>query len=297
MQKGISHEIKERVESLEGLDLLDAAKFRYQTELRSFRWLSQHWCVNARTVRRILESLCIPIRHGSAAVRTQWVGNAERRAKAGERLAQTNHALAKKGLHVRQGKRKENSALLRSVSEKLKASSSFLRPAVKAKALRRSLSTRRLHPERMSALRLPLSKIEAKVRSHLMAKGLDFEERKLIGQYVVDFFIPTLNLIIDCQGRNRFPLSFLRHACISHQGASVFYCVNDQVERGNFSRLDDYISRLEVFRCDPSLWCAETVIWGACGRRPFGDDTDKFIIHTFGVRTDYFSELTASPDD
>ena len=297
MEKGISQEIKERVEAIEGINILDAAKCRYLIEMRSFRWISLHWQVNGRTVHRIMENLGIPIRHGSDAVRTQWIDNAERRVKAGKRLAQTNHELAAKGLHIRQGKTKENSKLIRGIAEKLKVSTSFLRPDVKTKALHCSLETRRLHPERMSALRTPLSKSEEIVHTYLSAKGLPFEKRKLLGRYVVDFFIPSLNLIIDCQGRSRFPLSYARHQAISQQGASVCYCVNEQVERRNFAHLDDYISRLKIFRANPTMRCAKTVIWGACGQRPFGEDTDKFFVHKFGVRSDYFSEFTATSDN
>lgn len=234
MKKGISQEIKERVEAIEGMNILDAAKRRYLIEMCSFRWISRHWQVSGRTVHRILENLGLPIRHGGDAVRAQWIGNVERRAKAGERLAQTNHELAAKGLHIRQGKTKENSKLIRDIAEKLKSSSSFLRPEVKTKALHRSLETRRLHPERMSA---------------------------------------------------------------SQQGASVCYCVNEQVKRRDFAHLDDYISGLKIFRANPTIRCAKTVIWGACGQRPFGKDTDKFFVHKLGVRSDYFFELTAASDN
>lgn len=297
MKKGTSQETKERVEAIEGMNIHDAVKRRYLTEKRSIRWLALHWRMNERTVCRIIDGCGISVRHGSDAVRAQWIGAAERRAKAGERLAQINHTLAQKGLHVRQGKTKKNSSLIRGVAEKLKVSSSFLRPDVRSKALCHSLETRALHPERMSALHAPLSECEEIMRAYLSSLGLAFEERKLVGRYVVNFFIPSINLIVDCQGRNRFPLSYVRHQAISQQGVSVCYCVNEQVKRRSFSHLDDYISRLKAFRADPSMRCAETVIFGACGQRPFGEDTAKFLIHKFGVRSDYLSEFTAATDD
>uniref|UniRef100_UPI004027D5F3 DUF559 domain-containing protein n=2 Tax=Prevotella sp. TaxID=59823 RepID=UPI004027D5F3 len=296
MEKGISQEIKERVEAIEGMNILDAAKFRYVTEQRSFRWLVAYWKVNGRTVHRILSKLGIPIRHGSAAVRVQWIGAEERRKDAAKRLAQTNHELAAKGLHVRQGKTKENSGLIRDISNKLKRTSSLLRPSVRKNAIENSLATRKLHPERMSALGLPLSESEEIMRSHLLAMGFPFEVRKLIGGYVVDFFIKELRLVIDCQGRNRFPLSYTRHQCIAKEGICVAYCVNEQVKRRTFTDLDNYISLVKVFRSDPSSPCAEAVIWGACGFRPFGDDSYKVALKRTGKRGCYLTELSTSSD-
>ena len=297
MKKGISQEIKERVEAIEGMNILDAAKLRYLTEERSFRWLVSHWMVNGRTVHRLLDELGIPIRHGSDAVRTQWTGNDFRRAEAGKRLAQTNHELAVKGLHVRQGKTKFNSDLIRGISEKLQHSSSFLRPSVRRKAIENSLATRHLHPEGMSALRMAMSESESIMFHHLVGIGISFEVRKLIGGYVVDFFIPSLNLVIDCQGRNRFPLSYARHHAISQNGVCVAYCLNYQVKRSIFTDLDDYITLVKVFRSDPSSPCAESVIWGACGFLPFGDDSDKFSLERTGKRGSYLTKLSTSPDD
>lgn len=71
MKKGLSQEIKDRVEAIEGCGIVDAAKTRYLVEERSFRWLAHHWCINQRTVRRILIHYGIPIRQGGEAVRAQ----------------------------------------------------------------------------------------------------------------------------------------------------------------------------------------------------------------------------------
>lgn len=161
-------------------------------------------------MHRLLADLGISIRHGSEAVRTQWIDNPDRRKKTSERLTQTNHELAAKGLHVRQGKTKANSDLIRGIAEKLKSCSSLLRPDVKAKALQHALATRRLHPERMSALRTPLSKSEEIIRDHLTAIGLPFETRKLLGGYVVDFSFPTSTL--SSTARDAIAFHFLTHA-------------------------------------------------------------------------------------
>ena len=263
MKKGTSQEIKDRIEAIEGMDVRDAAEKRYLVERRSFRWLAVHWNVNGRTVGRVLREHGIRIRHGGEAVATQWIDNPARRAAAGANLASVNHTLAKKGLHVRQGKTKSNSDLVRGVSEKLKTSSSFFREGTKRKAVRNSIAARRAHPERMSALRTGLSKAETLLLDHLLAMELQVEVRHLCGIYVVDFIIPELGIIIDCQGRNRFPLSFERNKAILENCRGVVYCVNEYVHKGNFSHLDEYVSRLKATGGDPSPLGKETVILGA----------------------------------
>lgn len=296
MKKGPSDEIRYRIECIEGMDILDAAKKRYITEQRSLRWLALHWNVNGRTVSRVLKSCDIEPRHGGEAVRTQWIDAAQRRLDAGKKLAGINHCLALEGRHVRQGKNKGNSELIRAVAAKLRSSTSFRRKEVIEKSSKTREATRRQHPERMSALRRPLSEAEKIMAAYLTAKSLPFEQRGLVGSYIVDFVIPTLGLVVDCQGRNRFPLSYKRHKAIMAEGYRVAYCVNDFVKRGVFTNLDNYISRFQLLRSDPSAQCAETVIFGACGNAPFGDDTDKFVVNRLGVRANYFTELTAAAD-
>lgn len=296
MTKGTSYKVIERVESIEGMNIRDAAELRYTTEQRTMRWLCSHWGLNMRTVMRILRTYDISIRHGSDAIRTQWIGAEERRKATGEHLASINHRLAQEGKHVRQGKNKQNSELIRQVAEKLKSSSALLRPDVRAKSIAGSLATRREHPERMSALRNPLSKAEEIMKSHIIGMSLKIEERKLFGSYVADFFLPSIRLVIDCQGRNRFPLSPKRHKRFLQEGVRVAYCLNEYVFRGDFTQLDDYISRVKAACTDPSSMCEESVIFGACGRAPFGDDAAELIVHRSGVHTRYTTEVTATTD-
>lgn len=169
--------------------------------------------------------------------------------------------------------------------------------AEKRYSIAASLATRRTHPERMSALKNPLSEAETALRSHLLAIELPFEERYLCGIYVVGFFIPELGIVIDCQGRNRFPLSFERNEAILAKNRGVVYCVNDFVKKGNFAYLDEYIAGVKASRFNPTSMSKETVILGACGSRPFGNDTDKFIVHRFGVRSNYCTILTTDTDN
>ena len=158
MEKGLSQEIIKRVESIEGMNIEDAAKLRYIEQQLSYRKLCALWGVNNRTIPKILNCAGVAIRHGGEAVKTQWVNNSERRKSAGENLANINHSLALEGRHIRQGKTKENSEMILKISEKLKTSSSFNRPEVKRIALENSLKTRREHPENRAALRFDIRK-------------------------------------------------------------------------------------------------------------------------------------------
>lgn len=297
MEKGPSYKTIKRIETIEKMDVRDAAVLRYLDEKHSTRWLCAYWHLNNRTVMRVLRYFGIPIRHGGEAIATQWINNPCRRRETGERLGQINHSMALEGRHVRQGKTKENSELVRRVSEKLKKSSSFLRPSVKKRALTNSLKTRQEHPERMSALRFPITKAEEQLSAYLTQRGLPFLRRQLRGgRYIVDFVIPSLNLIIDCQGRNRFPLSYHRHEAIQSQHERVVYYVRELAEKGIFSNLDEYISKLQLPGSNPSVSGQETMIFGACGNAPFGADTNKFTLERLGVYSNYYTVLTRPPN-
>lgn len=297
MKKGLSQETIKRVEAIEGMNIRDAVELRYFRELRSVRFLCKLWSVNGRTVPKLIRYCGFEPRHGGEAVATQWVGNGERRKAAGESLAAMNHRLALEGRHVRQGKTKENSELIRGISEKLKHTSSFLSPDVKARALASSLKTRAEHPERMSALKLPPSVHEQIIYEFLEFLHIPFEFRKLIGLYVVDFYLPELRLAIDCQGTNRFPLSYKRHEAITAQSCQIVYCVNNYIKCGDLSDLHQYITGLQVSGSDPSLRSKETVIWGARGSSPFGEDSHRFTIERLYVGSCYKLCLTATPND
>lgn len=278
MQKSLSQKVVKRIEAIERMDVVNAAQFRYLTEMRSYRWLCKAWGVNNRTVAKILEYCGIPIRHGGEAIKTQWINNPERRREAGKCLAETNSNLARQGKHVRQGKNKENSELIRQVANQLKKKSSFFRPEVRDKALQASLASRKAHPERMSALRKPLTPAKMEVFKMLIDKHLEFTCNRLCGNFVADFYVPKLNLIIDCKGRSRFPLSYERHKELSQDNRTVVYCVNEFLLKGRLCNLDDYISKLNSISGNPTTRSEITVIFGACGDKPFGADTDKFIV-------------------
>lgn len=298
MKKGVSEQVMERIKRIEGMDVSYAAILRYTIECRSFRWLCRHWEVNNRTVSKILKEFGVDIRHGGEAVATQWKNNPERRLKAGENIARINHKLAQEGKHIRQGKTKENSELIRNVSEKLKTNSSFNRPDVKARALAKTLATRRAFPERMSALKKDMTKAKAIIAHLLDEHCIEFEFNVLFKpNYVADFYIPHLNLVIDCKTRGRFPLDYTRHEAFMNKSDRVVYCVNEWLYRGNLGNLNEYISNLKIFCGNPSSSSKETMIFGACGLRPFGENTDKFRIERFGVHSNYYTRLSASTNN
>lgn len=297
MKKGISQEIIERVEAVEGMNIRDAVELRYIREFRSFRDLCALWKVSNRTVSKIILYCGFNVRHGGEAIAAQWVNNPERRKAAADNLAFVNHQLALEGRHVRQGKTKENSGLIRSIAQKLKRTSSFLRPETKSLALKHSLRTRAEHPERMSALKQSPSACERVLYEFLKSIHISFEFKKLFDIYVVDFYLPSLGLAIDCMGSNRFPLSYQRHQSIAEKGCQIVYCVNSFIKRGDFSDLYQYISGLQTVGSDPSLRCKETVIWGARGNSPFGKDSHRFTIKRVYMGSCHKLCLTASADN
>lgn len=297
MKKGISQEIIERVEAVEGMNIRDAVELRYIREFCSFRDLCALWKVNNRTVSKIILYCGFNVRHGGEAIAAQWVNNPERRKAAADSLAFVNHRLALEGRHVRQGKTKENSALIRSIAQKLKRTSSFLRPETKSLALKHSLRTRAEHPERMYALKRSPSACERVLYEFLKSVHIPFEFKKLFDIYVVDFYLPSLELAIDCMGSNRFPLSYQRHQSIAEKGCQIVYCVNSFIKRGDFSDLYQYISGLQTVGSDPSLRCKETVIWGARGSSPFGKDSHRFTIKRVYMGSCHKLCLTASTDN
>ena len=119
---------------------------RYFAQKLSYRKLSKLWGINNRTIAKVISYCGKEPRRGSEAIRTQWINTPERRKQAGENLANINHNLALKGLHIRQGKTKENSELIRRVAEKLKMSSSFNNPQIRAKAIANAEITRKKYP-------------------------------------------------------------------------------------------------------------------------------------------------------
>lgn len=297
MKESALEKAAKRVESIEGMDFRDAVELRYVREQRGYRYLCARWKTNNRMLARLIPLAGFSVRHGSEAVKTQWVDAEGRRKATGKMLAQINHKLALAGLHVRQGANKGNSEMMRRVSDKLKTNSSFFREEVRVKALKHSVESRARHPERMSALRFPASCNEVVLLDFLRGKGIRFEFRKRIGRYIVDFYIPGEAFAIDCQGAGRFPLSYQRHAAIAAKGVQVVYCVNSFVKRADFSDLYKYIAHRQVSGRLPSHRCEDTVIWGARGPRPFGADTDKFTCERSYMNGCYKLILTASTDN
>jgi hypothetical protein len=58
----------------------------YQTESRSYRWImNKLGCGSARAIKRLLKENGIEIRHGSAAIKTQWINAKQRRIETSKR--------------------------------------------------------------------------------------------------------------------------------------------------------------------------------------------------------------------
>lgn len=292
MKKGLSKKVIKRIELIEGVDINDALELRYFTEKLSYRHLCKLWNISNHTIAKVFLHCNKEPRKGGEAVATQWINNPDRRKQAGENLSKINHSLALKGLHVRQGKTKENSQLIRNIAEKLKTSSSFNRPEVKAKAQARANITRKKHPERNPFLETPKTECEKIMWKFLAAKNIDFKFRFIIDGYFVNFYLPTYNLCIDIQGNNRFPLSYKRHKSILKNGYCIIYCITNFVKKAAFADLYNYISSLDSFCTTPSVLSNETVIWGTRNKFPFGEELNQISVKR--VYVDSFHKLYVS---
>lgn len=71
-----------RIEKQIGEPLKDYLMREYVSNQKSFRMIRKDLMINGRTVPNLLKMYEIPIRHGSEAVKTQWVDNDKRRKKS-----------------------------------------------------------------------------------------------------------------------------------------------------------------------------------------------------------------------
>lgn len=289
MKKGLSDKVIKRVELIESTNIFDALERRYFCEQLSYRKICKLWGVNNRTVAKIITYCGKEARHGGEAVKTQWINATDRRKQAGKVLSDMNHNLALKGLHVRQGKNKSNSQLIRDIAEKLKVSSSFHRKDVKAKALKNSLKTRRLHPERNGFLKTPPTKREQLIINFLEKEKIKYSFRFIIDVFIVNFYLPDYNLCIDLQGKGSFPLSFHRHKSILDKGYRITYCISNFVDKSSFGDLHDYITSIDTVSSKPALIGEKTVVWGARNRSIFGSKHNKITAER--VRVGSFNTL------
>lgn len=289
MKKGLSQEIISRIEFLESTNIFDALQKRYFEEMLSYRKLSILWKINNRTVAKVISYCNTQARQGSDAVKTQWINNEARRRQSAEIIANINHNLALKGLHVRQGKNKQNSKLIRDIAEKLKITSSFHRPEVLKKAVENSIKTRMKHPERNAYLKTAISRIEQLAIDFFKSKNINFEFRYIVKGYFVNFYLPDYHLLIDLQGSNRFPLSFKRHQTIQNEGFTIVYCIHYFVEKSNLTDLYNYITHIDTLRSNPTHTSKKSVIWGARNLFPFGKECYEVAIER--IRMDGFHKL------
>jgi hypothetical protein len=278
MEKGLSQEVITRIERIEKMDISDAVELRYFTEKLSYRKLIEIWKINNRTVAKVIRHCNKEPRQGSEAVKTQWINNINRRKQASEVLRKTNHDLALRGEHVRQGKNKSNSELIRSIAEKLRKSSSFFNPDVKRKAQINSLKSRKEKPENNGFLKTEPTKRETIIRDFLISKGVNFDFRYIVSGFIFNFYLPDFNLLIDLQSQSRFPLPVERHKEALNKGYGITYCVHEFTDKANFSNLYNYITSLNKFSFNPASISHESVIWGARKKFPFGKDCNEFSV-------------------
>ena len=76
--------IKKEIEF--SVNIEECFKKLYLVDKWTFRKLSKEYSINGRTIKKILKYYDIPIRHGSEAIKTQWINNDKRREWSSENL-------------------------------------------------------------------------------------------------------------------------------------------------------------------------------------------------------------------
>jgi hypothetical protein len=253
---------EQRIETIEGLPLNEALRILYVENGMTYRMLCRRWNCQPHTIINYMKKYGIPPRKGSDAIKQQWINNPSRKIKAAKRLASINHNLALKGLHVRQGKNKYNSELIRSISEKLKFSSSFLNPETIIKATKTRVNNFRNNPLTHPNANASMTNCEHVVFEHLESIGYNVVFNYYLDPYWIDIFIPELNIAIECVSSSRFPLSFERHDNITSKGITVIYCVNYYILKSDLVILDKYIHFFNIFRSNPPVDSKVSVVIG-----------------------------------
>jgi hypothetical protein len=244
-----------------------------------------------------MEYCCIKPRHGSEAIKTQWINAEERRAKAATAMSTMSKTLTQNGKHSRQGKTKENCEWVRNIAKKLKKSSSFHRQEVAKKCIETRKKLFREHPERHSCSSASPTKAEGILLNYIQQSWPNATHNHYIPHYWIDIFVPELSLGIECCSYGRFPLQWERHVAITNSGIHLIYITNRQIYRRNFSDLDDYIIRFNGIPPYPSPHSQDTVIWGHRNRIVFDGQPDKITVKRIFVNRCHRLELSASPHD
>lgn len=287
MKKGVSDKIKQRIEAIEGRTANEALRIIYFIDMKSFRFICEKWSINTRTLMRLFRDFGFEPRKGSEAIKTQWIGNEERRKYAAKKLSETRKLHPHPCLGISRP----------DASERMKANNPMFNLEIRNKANQKTIDTYNKEPQRMGQFHKKLTPYEQSVFDFFTYKGIKCIGNELIGKRFVDIYLPEFKIAIECVNSSRFPLSYDRHCHIKEQGVKVVYCTNYFIKKSDFDILYDYIINPDIVRSFPSLQSQEAVVFGRRNGIIFDTDFDKFTYKTINMDKLNVMFLTIATDN
>lgn len=282
MVGSVSNKTIQRIERIEGSSASEALHRLYHIELLSYSDLIKRWNMGSHTVIKLMKHFNIKPRDLSEAVKTQWIGDNDRRDKTSKIMSDTVKRMNNSGISPRLGKTKETSEKVRNASEKLKLSTSARRPEVRKKMSQAKILAYNNNPLQHPNANVMPTECEKTVINSLKENGIETIHNFRIGRYWIDIFIPDMNLGIECTGSSTRAYSWKRHKAITDTGATIIYIENRQIKRGNLWDLHKYVTNFKSIRSRPSFKSQDTVVWGHRILEPFASQPDNVTV----VRTD-----------
>lgn len=293
MRPGPTDEVLQRIESIEGRPAREALTSLYIDQSFTLRKLCKRWSLNNRTVMRLMKWFGIEPRHGSDAVKTQWIGSDERRKISSETMRKTALKQSAEGRHPRLGKTKDTDEGVRRTAEKLRISTSARRPEVRAKMAETRRAGYRNNPGAHPNAKAAPTKREQTMLDTLKQWGFEAIHNYHAPPYWIDAFIPSLNVGIECFSKSRCKtMEWERHTSLTARGIRLLYVFNGNIDRGNLSDLHQYLTNLKVLGSNPSAQCQEAVIWGSRDFNLFRDYPDEVFVKRSLVGRSYRLDIT-----
>ena len=223
MKKGVSQEIKQRIEAIERLPTREALYNRYFIDMLTFRKICIKWNINTRTLMRLFTEYAFESRKGGEAIKTQWLNAENRKIKTSNNMA----AMRKKYPHWAIGIKRPDAAIL------MKTKNPMFNAETRERASKKTVETMNANPKLYGQYHKKPTRCEKKVFDFLISKNIPCVVNELINDRFIDIFIPLYNIGIECVHHARFPLSFDRHKKISDNNIKIIYCTNDFIYSSN----------------------------------------------------------------
>jgi hypothetical protein len=252
----------------------------YTIQFYTFRKLCKRWKFgNNRIIPALLNYFNIPIRHGSDAVKSQWINAYERKQYCANNMRKN----VTKVPHPNLGFTKETKQSLKIVSDKLKVTTSFFDPNIMNKAILHANKTRYLNPSCQDIAKRPLTKNENIIFQHFHTRNIECIGNYSVSPYFIDVFLPECNIGIECFHASRIPFDYQRHYYITGKGITIMYIANHVINKITFKQIYSYIETINSLRINPSFNSKDTVIIGTKNMSPFCNNFDKLTIELIKV--------------